>query len=121
MKFKRFVVLVSVLLSVQAHAATVVCSGTVEDVSYHASDKLMVRLSSMNTPVFFCNTAAEWVVAGSSYRTSVETCKALYSMFLTARVSGIPVRSMYFDGDDVPATCNSWGSWKSASIRHFKF
>lgn len=120
MKMPKWMALTVALLCSQAHAGTVKCSGTVEDVSFHASDKLMIRLSSMNAPVFFCSPAAEWVVSGTHYRTSVETCKALYSTFLTARVSGLEIRNLYFDGDDVPTTCDSWGPWKSASIRHFK-
>ena len=118
---RRWLVLIATLLAFQVNAATIVCSGTVEDVSYHASDKMMIRLSSMNTPVFVCSPAAEWVVTGTNYRTSAETCRALFSTFLTARISGIPIRNLYFDGGDVPATCDTWGSWKSANIRHFKF
>ena len=117
----RWMVLIAALLAFPAHAGTVVCTGTVEDISFYADDRFMIRLSNMNTPVFFCNPAAEWVVSGTHYRTSAETCKVLYSTFLTARVSGIEIRSLHFDGDDVPATCDSWGSWKYASIRHFRF
>lgn len=118
---KSLSVLVATLLSFQVNAATVACTGTVEELSYHASNQLMIRLSSMNTPVYICNPSSEWVVPGTAYRTSAETCRVLYSTFLTARVSGIPIRNLYFDGDDVPATCDTWGSWKSANIRHYKF
>lgn len=118
---RRWLIVLSILLSVHANAATVVCSGTVAELSYHASDKLMIRLSSMNTVVYICNPGAEWIVSGTSYKTSPDTCKALYSVFLAARLSGEPINSVYFDGDDVPATCNSWGNWKSANIRHFRF
>ena len=114
--------LVSTALFFHAHAnaGTIVCSGTVEDISYHANDKLMIRLSSMNVPIFICNPSAEWVVAGTSYRTSAETCKTLFSTFLAARISGQEIRSLYLDGADVPASCGAWEPWKSANIRHFK-
>ena len=34
-------------------------------------------------------------------------------------MSGKRLASVWFDGDQVPATCNSWGTWENANIRHF--
>lgn len=102
-----------------SYAATVVCGGTVDMLSYHANNQLMVKLSSMNNPVFFCDTEAVWTVPGAGYSTSPGACKALYSTFLSARVTGTPISNMYFDGDEVPTACNAWGSWKRANIRHY--
>ena len=104
-----------------SYAATVVCSGKVETLAYHASNKLMIKLSSMNAPVFFCSPDSEWVVTGTSAKTGPETCQALYATFLSAKVSGETIKNMYFDGDQVPAACNSWASWQSANIRHFLY
>lgn len=102
-------------------AGTVICSGTVIKLAFHANDKLMLQLDSMNTPVFICQTNAVWSVAGTSYTTSPETCALLHSQFLTAKVTGIQVANMYFDGDAVPTACNAWTSWSSANIRHYVF
>ncbi len=101
--------------------AELVCSGTVEEVSYHANDQMMVRLSGMNLAVFVCNTETTWTVTGTGYTTGPKTCAAMYSTFLAAKLSGKPINSVYFDGADVPTTCNGWGSWKNANIRHYRF
>ena len=100
-------------------AGTVVCSGTVDKVAFHASDKLMLRLSSMDAGVFICSFSSVWSVSGTSYTTAPETCKAFHSMLLSAQALGTHINSMYFDGDQVPAACNQWGAWKSANIRYF--
>jgi hypothetical protein len=81
----------------------------------------MLRLSSMNTPVFFCHPNATFVVTGTTYTTSAETCRAMVAMLITARETGRTIESMYFDGDDVPATCDAWGGWKSANVRFFSY
>ena len=100
-------------------AGTVVCSGTVETIAYHANNSFMVRLSSMNTPVYFCNPETTWNLAG--YSTGPQTCKMLYAMFLAARESGRAFSVVYFDSDDAPTACNTWATWKSASIRFFEY
>lgn len=81
----------------------------------------MLKLSSMDNPVFVCNADAEWSVTGTPYTTGPNSCKAMYSTFLTAKATGQAISGMYFDGDDVPTACNSWGTWKSANIRYYSF
>lgn len=44
-------------------SAELVCGGTVDVLAYHANNKLMLKLSNMNVPVFFCSPDSEWVVA----------------------------------------------------------
>jgi len=105
--------------SVLAAAGTVVCSGKVESLAYHANNRLMVKLDSMNVPVFFCSPDSEWIVTGTDHKTGPETCKAMYSTFLAAKMSGLAINNMYFDGDQVPSTCNSWGNWQQANIRYY--
>ena len=107
-------------IHLNCYGATVVCSGTVDVLAYHANNNLMVKLSSMNTPVFFCNPDSNWTVA-PGYTTGPQTCKALYATFLTAKVTGTSLSAVYFDGDSVPATCNAWGPWVSANIRYFQY
>jgi hypothetical protein len=100
-------------------AATLVCSGKIDRLSYHSPNKFMLKLSSMNTPVFFCSPDMEWKVGGTSYVTGAETCKTMYSTFLAIKMTDKSITSMYFDGDQVPSSCNSWESWRQANIRHY--
>lgn len=118
---KLLIAMLAIVPVLSANAGSLSCSGTVAEISYHANDKLMIRLSSMNTIVSFCNPSATWTVAGTSYTTSAETCKAIYSAFLSAKASGTTVTGMYMDGADVPADCNSFPAWASVNIRHFRF
>jgi hypothetical protein len=104
-----------------ANAATVVCGGTVTYLAFHASNSFMIQLSSMNTPVFFCNPETTWSVAGTSYTTGPNTCKALIAQFTAAKLAGLEFSGIYFDGDEVPESCSSWGGWRSANIRYFAF
>jgi len=122
-RFKQGLLVSSIVISSlsNAFAGTVVCGGTVDSLSYHASNKLRIRLSSMNQLVLFCDTDAEWVVPGASHVTSPGACNAMYSTFLSAKLSGASITNMYFDGDDVPTACNAWGSWKTANIRHYVY
>jgi len=120
-KMNSMLGLVAVLTCQIAVAGSVTCSGTVEAISYHSNDTFMVRLSSMNLPVFFCSPESTFTVPGTSYTTGPQTCKAFIALFVAARESGKTIVNLYFDGDAVPATCNGWVPWSSANIRHFSY
>lgn len=121
MKLNRIMVCAAVAaLSMSvAQAATLTCPGKVRQVILHANDKFMLQLDTMNEPVFFCQPNATWTVPGTPYTTSAETCRALVAVFLAAKAQDKTFAVVYFDGDEVPASCNSWGGWKSANIRYF--
>ncbi|WP_072680854.1 hypothetical protein [Arcobacter sp. LA11] len=122
MNIKKIIVVSIVFFhSLVAVAGTVVCSGKVEVLAYHANDKLMIKLDSMNHNVFFCSPDSKWSVLGTSHTTSPNTCKTMYSTFLAAKISGKTIKDMYFDGDDVPSSCNKWEAWKKANIRYYSF
>jgi hypothetical protein len=107
-----------------AWAGSVTCGGTVETLSFHANSTggfLMIRLSSMNVPVYFCDPENSWSAPGSGYSISAAACKTLYATFLSAKVSGLPITNMYFDGDAAPSSCNSWATWQSANVRHYLY
>jgi hypothetical protein len=106
------------LFAVTSQAGTVVCSGTIEQVHFHASDTMLVKLSGMNTSVFFCHPSSQFSVPGTSYTTSPEMCRTLVSILMAGKLAGKTIAAMYFDGDDVPASCTEWGNWKSANIRY---
>ena len=101
------------------YKATIVCEGKIKVLSYHANNKFLLQLETMDHPVFFCDADVQWSAAGSELTTEPDSCKAMYSNFLAAFMSGKRLASVWFDGDQVPATCNSWGTWENANIRHF--
>ena len=113
-------ILLASLFSINCYAGTIQCSGKVAQIGMHANDKIMLRLSSMNRPVFICSMAERWEVSGTGYKTTIEMCKALYSMFLTAKTTGAEVGDVWMDGDDANS-CSTFESWKRVNIRHFMF
>lgn len=110
------------LFSTSLLAGTLVCSGTVETVAYHGNDKLMVKLSSMNGPIFFCNPNEPWSVSGAQGRVmNPETCKAVFSMFLSARATGENISRVHFDGDAVPSSCTEFAPFTDVFVRYVKY
>jgi hypothetical protein len=107
-------------LASNVYAGSISCAGTVDEVAYHAAGRLMIRLSSMNLPVFICSTDIEWVVPGG-YSTSTAACKANYAAFLTAKVTRAPFNGVLFDGDQVPGACNAFTYWNNVSVRFYSF
>lgn len=116
----RYFLSAFLFLSASASAGTLTCAGIVDELAYHGNGKFMLKLNTMNTPVFFCNAEADWVVSGTSYKTGQETCKMMYSTFLAAKSTNATLDYIHFDGDDVPSSCNGFPKWASASIRYFK-
>lgn len=116
---KKIILSALILATFQSNAGSLYCEGTVEKLSYHSPNKFMIKLSSMNSTVFFCNPSENWTVTGSGYSTSQESCTAMYSTFLAAKMANKTITRMLFDGDDVPESCNSWGNWPSANIRYY--
>lgn len=114
-----FIYILIALQSCSAWAGSLTCGGEVETLGYHADNKLMLKLSSMNRPVMFCSPDSVWSVSGTPYKTGPQTCQTLYSTFLALKLSGKPIATMYFDGDDVPGSCTSWSEWSTANIRHY--
>lgn len=115
-------ILCSLLFSTNLYAGTLACDGTVETVAYHSNDKLMVKLSSMNTPVFFCNPSAQWTAPGAAGRVmSAETCKTVFSMFLTAKASNQHITKVHFDGDNVPSSCSMFVSYSEVFVRYVNY
>jgi len=105
-----------------AHAGNIVCSGTVEQIAYHQPGLLMIRLSSMNVSTFFCSTDSNWAPAGSlAGVTTPGACKTLYATFLAAKLAGGTLNNVYFDGDQVPTSCNTFPNWTKVNLRYFDY
>jgi hypothetical protein len=111
------VVLLTALGLVPAHAATIVCGGTVASLAYHSDGVVLLQLSSMNTVVQVCSVNTTWNVAGFS--TSPAACKTMHASFLAARLSGTPVNDLYFDAPSVPASCAGFSYMGYVSVRFF--
>ncbi len=117
---KFYAVIVLMLSCASVTQAALVCNGTISELAFHSPGQIMIKLSTMDNLVTFCSVDNNWAPAGAGYSTSVESCKAMYSAFLAARVSEKNITNMYFDGDQVPTACGSWGTGKQANIRHYK-
>lgn len=109
------------LLSGVAQAGSLTCSGRVTQVNMHANDTFMLKLDSMDYPVYFCRTNGTFSVSGTQFTTSAETCRTLIALFLTAKVTEKRLSVIYFDGDEVPTACNAFGPWKNVNIRYFEW
>lgn len=109
------------MFSTVAFGGTLQCAGTVDKIGMHASNRVMLKLSSMNRAVFICSPSYDWTVTGTTYSTSPDMCKTLVSMLMHAKATGAEIGNMWFDGDAVPASCTTWEAWKSANIRHFMY
>ena len=118
---KKCLLIICIVFSSFLHAATLTCNGTVEKIGLHANNRLMLKLSSMNTAVFICSPNSEWTVPGTSYKTSAETCKTMLSMLMHAKSTNADMGNVWFDGTDVPSSCKGWKNWKSANIRFFLY
>lgn len=119
---KKLLLAAALCISANVSAGSLVCAGTVEEVAYHGNDKLMVKLSSMNLPVFFCNPNSQWTVPGAEGRVmNSETCKAVFSMFLAARSSGQPLNRVHFDGDSVPESCTDFTGFSQVFVRYVNY
>lgn len=118
---KYFLVLILLLHSAVLNAAELLCSGIVDELSYHASNRFMLRLSSMDVAVFSVIRMRNGWSQAPAIKTGPNACKMMYSTFLAAKATGKRLTSMYFDGDDVPASCDGFENWKSVNIRHYKF
>lgn len=110
--------IVALLTTGSVSAGTLVCSGTVISLAYHAQDVLLIRLSSMNEPVQFCSINQDWSIA-PGYTTTPAVCKTFLAMFMAAKASGESISSVYFESPSAPATCSGWVPWTSANLRFF--
>ncbi len=119
--FRTFLATCIVALGMsQAHAGALYCNGQILELAYHQPGNLIIRTAGMNYGVVICSVNNEWVVPGSlAGNTSVSACKTMYATFLAAKLSGTPLGQLLFDGDSVPATCNSFAPWTNVNVRYF--
>lgn len=83
---KIFLLIVLILSSV-CSAGSIQCNGHVDKIGFHANNKLMLKISSMNKAVLICDTESKWTVNGTGYKTGPEICKAMLSMLIHAKAT----------------------------------
>jgi hypothetical protein len=111
--------------STPTFAATVVCSGTVSELTVTSNGSpwdglVLLRLSSMSGPALVCSLNQNWNVQ-AGFTTTPTHCKTMYSAWLAARLSGLAVNDVYFDGP-VPSACNLWSPTTptQANVRNYR-
>ena len=122
---KVFVATLLALTGTAAQAGTVVCGGTIEVLNFDSTNAgggtLSIKLSTMNTTVYFCDTESAFTAPGNSYSIAPSTCRTMYATFLAAKASGQSLSNVYFDGSSVPTSCSGWTAWQAANIRHYEY
>lgn len=113
-----FAIVLGLTLLPAAGAATIVCEGTIVDLTIHQPGLVGLRLSSMSSPMYICRVDAEYRPLGAD-SISPATCKTMYAGLLAAKYSNATVRAAYFDGDQVPASCDTTQSGAQVFLRHF--
>lgn len=103
-----------------AFASGLTCGGQVQTIAYHTGVGYMLKLTSMNTPVFICDPDGTFTTDGTTNSTGPETCKSLVSTFISAKAMETNVNQVVFDGNNVPADCTSWAGWSYAVIRYIE-
>ncbi|MCH2160082.1 MAG: hypothetical protein MK096_15035 [Oleiphilaceae bacterium] len=89
------------------------CTGTIATVGVHGTDRVMLRLSSMNTIVQICHLGQ---TLGTHYAITPEQCKLAYSTLLAAYAMGKTI-NVYFDNVENGSSCSTFKSWEVATAR----
>jgi len=91
----------------------ITCSGTIATIGVHGTDRVMLRLSGMNTVVQICNLNQ---TIGSTFPITAEQCKAAYSALLTAYAMGQAL-NVFFDNVQTGTSCSTFAAWEVATAR----
>ena len=73
----RLIVFLFFICAGNTFAGALYCGGKVEKLGLHASDQIMLKLSSMNQAVFICSPNKKWTVVGQAIQ-PVLKCVALF-------------------------------------------
>lgn len=89
------------------------CSGTIDTIGVHGTDRVMLQLSGMNALVQICHLNS---TIGSTYPITAEQCKAAYSTLLTAYSMGKTIK-VWFDNVQTGTSCDTFKNWEVATAR----
>jgi hypothetical protein len=97
-----------------AHATDeIICSGTIATIGVHGTNRVMLRLTGMNTVVQICNLEQ---TMGTTAPISATQCKAAYATLLTAYTIGKTL-TIYFDNVATGTSCTTFAPWEAAPAR----
>lgn len=89
------------------------CEGTISTIGVHDTDRVILRLSSMNTTVQICHLSQ---TIGSTYPITPDQCKLAYSTLLVAASTGKTI-NVYFDNVKTGNNCITFEPWEIATAR----
>jgi len=106
---------VLLLTTVGTSSATddIVCTGRVATIGIHSTDRVMLRLTGMNTVVQICHLAQ---TMGTTYPITPAQCKLAYATLVTAHTMGKQL-SVYFDNVQSGTSCSTFVAWEVATAR----
>ncbi len=91
----------------------IVCTGTISILGVHGTDRVMLKLSSMNKLVQICHLNN---IMGSTYPITPEQCKVAYSTLLVAYSMQKSIR-VYFDNVQTGTSCSTFVASEVATAR----
>ena len=94
-------------------ASSFSCTGTIDEVGVHGTDRVMLKLSSMAGIAQICNVSQN---LGSMYTISPEQCKLAYSTLLAAYAMDKTI-NVFFDNVEVGTSCGTLQDWEVATAR----
>lgn len=110
--------LLTMALSVSsvANAATdsIVCSGKIDTLAIHGTDRVFLQLQGMNTVVQICNLGA---TVGTTYPVTAQQCKASYAALMFALATDRTM-SIHFDNVVTGTNCTNFVAYEVATARN---
>jgi hypothetical protein len=91
----------------------ITCTGTVTTIGIHGTNRVILRLSSMNTLVQICDLGQ---TVGTTYPNTADQCKADYATLVAAYTLGTTI-TVYFDNVQTGTNCGNFAGWELAVAR----
>jgi hypothetical protein len=89
------------------------CTGTVTTIGVHGTNRIMLRLSGMNTVVQICDLGQ---TVGTTYPNTPDQCKADYAALVAASLAG-QTMNVWFDNVQTGTNCSNFAAWELAVAR----
>lgn len=114
-KMSKFLVPIILFININtAYAAnSFSCVGKIDKVGIHGTNRVILKLTSMNTVVNICSPEDS---RGSVYPVSPEQCKLAYSTLLSAFAMDMEM-SVFFDNVATGTNCSNFAPWELATAR----
>jgi hypothetical protein len=89
------------------------CTGTVTTIGVHGTNRVMLRLSGMNTNVQICDLGQ---TVGTTYPNTPDQCKTDYATLMAAYLTG-QTMNVWFDNVQTGTNCGNFAAWELAVAR----